>query len=133
MRFIQTMRFASLFGVLALVPVSATKAADPVKNERGEERQFKKDWRHEGVESKDENWLKEFARQQAEGQSKDDLNKWNDSPVMVQMGKKYVLDHVDVKVYKLHGTNTKRTWDNKRSFEAWGEVHYLVYYRLENR
>jgi WD40 repeat protein len=91
------------------------------------------DWHHEGVQSRDEEFLRQIARQQLEAKAKEEISWWNHSAASIRGGIKYVFDRVDMKEYRFRGSKTMTTGNGQQSFEASGECTGHVYFKVENR
>ncbi len=91
------------------------------------------DWRHDDVQSRGEEFLREIARQQTEAKARDEISRWNRSTASISGRIKYVFDRVDMKEYGFRGSKTVTTGAGQQSFEAWGDSAAHVYYKVERR
>jgi hypothetical protein len=90
-------------------------------------------WRHEGVQSLDEDFLREIARQQLEAKAREEIPRWNHSAASISGGIKYVFERVDMKEYRFRGSKTMAIGTGQQSFVAWGDSAAQVYYKVEKR
>lgn len=123
--------FMPLFVLALMLGFAAPALAGDITAVNGKDGQpFAKIWDHEGHASQDGEYLETIARNQAIGEARELVTRWNETPGLPLV---YEFVGVNVKTFNISWTDTSAKPDCTRKFKAGGMIRYEILVKTKSK